>query len=214
MSWNETANVCDATRDELSQGTSQATNPVASKIFITIDKSSQRMTVTVDGIETYSWLVSTGAPGYATPSGTFRASSMNEVWYSKQWDNAPMPHSIFFTKDGHAIHGSYETKRLGRAVSHGCVRLAPENAATLYTLVKQAGVENTTVVISGPQQIVQPRATKRKPRYSEGNFGLPTKRCGLFKRRWCGGSLYSGPRGDYESAPDNHRRRGYLRAIE
>ena len=31
---------------------------------------------------------------------------MNEIWYSKEFDNAPMPHSIFFMKDGHAIHGS------------------------------------------------------------------------------------------------------------
>ena len=87
--------------------------------------------------------------GYATPSGNFTASSMNEVWYSKQWDNAPMPNSIFFTKEGHAIHGSYETKKLGRAVSHGCVRLAPENAKILYSLVEEQGLGNTKVVLTG-----------------------------------------------------------------
>ena len=103
----------------------------------------------VDGIEQYTWPVSTGGPGYATPSGNFTASSMNEVWYSKQWDNAPMPNSIFFTKEGHAIHGSYETKKLGRAVSHGCVRLAPENAKTLYALVEEQGLGNTKVVLTG-----------------------------------------------------------------
>ena len=103
----------------------------------------------VDGIEQYTWPVSTGGPGYATPSGTFTASSMNEVWYSKQWDNAPMPNSIFFTKEGHAIHGSYETKKLGRAVSHGCVRLSPENAKTLYALIEEEGLGNTKVVLTG-----------------------------------------------------------------
>ena len=35
---------------------------------------------------------------------------MNEIWYSKEWDDAPMPHSIFFRKDGYAIHGTYEAK--------------------------------------------------------------------------------------------------------
>jgi hypothetical protein len=74
---------------------------------------------------------------------------MNEIWYSKQWDNSPMPHSIFFVKDGHAIHGSYEVKNLGRAVSHGCVRISPENATTLYALVKENGLENTQVVLAG-----------------------------------------------------------------
>ena len=107
-----------------------------SQILINIDKSLQQMTVLVDGIEKYSWPVSTGKYGYSTPSGTFTPTSMNEVWYSRQWDNAPMPHSIFFLKDGHAIHGSHEVKNLGKPVSHGCVRISPDNAAILYDLVK------------------------------------------------------------------------------
>ena len=74
---------------------------------------------------------------------------MNEIWYSKEWDNAPMPHAIFFMKDGHAIHGSYEVKHLGQPASHGCVRIAPQNATLLYELVKANGLENTQVVLSG-----------------------------------------------------------------
>ena len=107
------------------------------------------MTVLLDGVETYDWPVSTGKAGYSTPSGTYSATSMNEVWYSKQWDNAPMPHSIFFMKDGHAIHGSYEVKNPGKPVSHGCVRISPENATTLYALVEQNGLENTQVTLTG-----------------------------------------------------------------
>ena len=107
------------------------------------------MTVFLDGVETYDWPVSTGKAGYSTPSGTYTATSMNEIWYSKQWDNAPMPHSIFFMKDGHAIHGSNEVKNLGKPVSHGCVRISPENAATLYALVAENGLENTQVVLTG-----------------------------------------------------------------
>ena len=120
-----------------------------SQILINVDKSRQQMTVLVDGIEKYSWPVSTGKYGYSTPSGTFTPTSMNEVWYSKQWDNAPMPHSIFFLKDGHAIHGSHEVKNLGQPVSHGCVRISPDNAAILYDLVKTNGIENTKVVLAG-----------------------------------------------------------------
>ena len=107
-----------------------------SQILVNVDKSLQEMTVFVDGIEKYQWPVSTGVRGYSTPSGNFTASSMNKIWYSKQWDNAPMPHAIFFTKDGHAIHGSLETKKLGRAASHGCVRVSPKNAETLFHLVE------------------------------------------------------------------------------
>jgi lipoprotein-anchoring transpeptidase ErfK/SrfK len=82
--------------------------------------------IVVDGTQRYDWPVSTGLPGYSTPSGTYTASSMNEIWYSKQWDDAPMPHAVFFTKEGHAIHGTNEVQRLGKTASHGCVRLSPK----------------------------------------------------------------------------------------
>jgi hypothetical protein len=49
-----------------------------------------------------------------------------------------MPHSIFFL-GGYAIHGTYSTAQLGRPASHGCVRLAPGNAAALFAMVKSEG---------------------------------------------------------------------------
>src|SRR5215475_3952708 len=119
------------------------------EILITIDKSAQQMLVAVDGMRRYTWPVSTGRGGYDTPSGTFTPFRMEEDHYSKEWDDAPMPHSIFFTKIGHAIHGSYEVKRLGTPASHGCVRLAPQNAAILFDLVKTEGLNSTKVVLTG-----------------------------------------------------------------
>jgi len=125
------------------------TQKAGSAVLININKTKQEMTVFLDGVEKYDWPISTGRAGYSTPSGTYTATSMNEIWYSKQWDNSPMPHSIFFMKDGHAIHGSYEVRNLGKPVSHGCVRILPENATTLYALVKANGSENTQVVLTG-----------------------------------------------------------------
>jgi lipoprotein-anchoring transpeptidase ErfK/SrfK len=118
-------------------------------VLITIDKSAQRMTVAVDGAVRWTWPVSTGSRGYNTPNGSYTAFRMEKDHFSREWDDAPMPHSIFFTKRGHAIHGSYETRRLGRPVSHGCVRLSPGNAAKLYALVQSEGVSNATVVVTG-----------------------------------------------------------------
>jgi len=80
-----------------------------------------------------------------TPNGSFRAFRMEEDHYSKEFDDAPMPHSIFFTKIGHAIHGTDFENRLGSPASHGCVRLSKANASTLYALVQAEGVLNTTV---------------------------------------------------------------------
>ena len=138
MTWNDTTNVCGERSDESAiQTKPRETNPVTSTVLVNIDKANQKMTVFLDGLQRYEWPVSTGLRGYTTPSGTYTASSMNEIWYSKQWDNAPMPHAVFFTREGHAIHGTNETKKLGKPASHGCVRLAPENARTLFALVKE-----------------------------------------------------------------------------
>jgi L,D-transpeptidase catalytic domain len=60
-----------------------------------------------------------------------------------------MPHAIFFMTDGHAVHGSYEVGSLGRPVSHGCVRIAPKNATTLYALVEKVGLKNAQVSLTG-----------------------------------------------------------------
>lgn len=123
--------------------------PARANIMIIIDKSAQKMTVTVNGEERYTWPVSTGRSGYDTPSGDFQPFRMERDHYSREWDDAPMPNSIFFTKIGHAIHGTFEARNLGRPVSHGCVRLSTQNAATLFALVKEEGVFNTRVRLTG-----------------------------------------------------------------
>ena len=125
------------------------TSTARANIMIVVDKSAQKMTVTIDGQERYTWPVSTGRGGYDTPSGEFQPFRMERDHFSREWDDAPMPNAIFFTKIGHAIHGTFETRNLGRAVSHGCVRLAPQNAATLYALVKEEGLFNTRVRLTG-----------------------------------------------------------------
>jgi hypothetical protein len=132
-------------------------------VTVTIDKSIQQMTVEVDGRPLYQWPVSTGkAGGYDTPNGKFKAFRMEKEHFSKEWDDAPMPFSIFFTQKGHAIHGSYDVKRLGTPASHGCVRLLPANAQKLYALVEKEGVLNTTVILTGVTPPSTPAVARRK----------------------------------------------------
>jgi hypothetical protein len=138
-----------------------ATGAAQAKIYITVDKSAQLMTVEVDGVEQYQWPVSSGNPSHETPNGTFRAFRMEEDHYSKEFDDAPMPHSIFFTKIGHAIHGTDSEGKLGIPVSHGCVRLSRAHASTLYALVEKEGVLNTTVTLTGSSQIALARNPRR-----------------------------------------------------
>ena len=140
-----------------------ATGAAQAKISITIDKNAQLMTVAVDGVERYQWPVSTGNPSHETPNGSFRTFRMEEDHYSKEFDDAPMPHSIFFTKIGHAIHGTDSESKLGIPVSHGCVRLSRANAATLYAMVEKDGVLNTTVTLTGSSQIALARNPRGQP---------------------------------------------------
>jgi lipoprotein-anchoring transpeptidase ErfK/SrfK len=102
----------------------------AATILAKVDISEQRMDVFIDGWPRYSWPVSTARSGYYTPTGSFTAQRLAAMWYSRKYDNSPMPHSIFF-KGGYAIHGTEYIKRLGTPASHGCVRLHPDNAAEL-----------------------------------------------------------------------------------
>lgn len=120
--------------------------PAAASIIVHVDRSSERMQVIVDGEPRYDWRVSTARRGYITPPGTYHPQRLAARWYSKKYDNAPMPHSIFFY-GGYAIHGTYEIAGLGHAVSHGCVRLDPSNAAILYGLVERQGFGSTTIVV-------------------------------------------------------------------
>ena len=137
-----------------------ATGAAQAKIAITVDKDNQMMTVAVDGVTRYHWPVSTGNPSHETPNGSFRTFRMEADHFSKEFDDAPMPHSIFFTREGHAIHGTGSEGQLGSPVSHGCVRLSRANASTLYALVEEQGVLNTTVTLTGSSQI----ALARNPR--------------------------------------------------
>jgi lipoprotein-anchoring transpeptidase ErfK/SrfK len=124
---------------------SMAADRANADVYITVSKATQRMTVFVDGKPRYNWAVSTGLNG-GPPSGTFRPQRLEKMWHSRTYDWSPMPHSIFF-HPGFAIHGTGYVSRLGRPASHGCVRLHPANAATLFALVKERK-NRTTISIT------------------------------------------------------------------
>ncbi|WP_306120357.1 MULTISPECIES: L,D-transpeptidase [unclassified Roseitalea] len=119
---------------------------LAASLVVTIDLSEQRLYVRDMSGPLHAWPVSTARSGYCTPVGTYRPIRLERMWYSRKYDNAPMPHSIFF-HGGYAIHGTTETGDLGRPASHGCVRLHPDNARTLFDLVVAHGMAATRIVI-------------------------------------------------------------------
>src|SRR5580658_9816048 len=146
--------------------------PATAEILIRVDKETQTMTVTVDRLVTYVWPVSTGMEGRDTPSGTFQPNRMDSDHHSQEWDNAPMPYTIFFDMHGHATHGFASITHLGNPASHGCVRLAPPNAAILFDLVKMEKMANSTVIITGATPTQQAIAKLRLPTLAAANAPL------------------------------------------
>jgi lipoprotein-anchoring transpeptidase ErfK/SrfK len=130
----------------LLNGTAVAAKRVADGLQINVDVGGQNMEVFADGKRIHRWPISTGRDGYDTPGGTFRPQRLEREWFSKKYDDAPMPYSIFYS-GGFAIHGTNDTRRLGRTASHGCIRLSPGNAAKLFGLVQDYGAGRTRIVI-------------------------------------------------------------------
>lgn len=133
----------------------------ANTLRISIDLGKQQMTVKENGKALYSWPVSSGRAGYRTITGTFKPQWMTRMHYSRKYDDAPMPNSIFF-KGGFAIHATYATGLLGRPASHGCVRLSPGNAKKLYALVEQHGRQATTISVFGEARERAPAVAQHK----------------------------------------------------
>ncbi len=109
--------------------------------------SSQRLSLDVNGSRYADWAVSTARQGYHTPEGSFHATRLERVYYSRKYDNSPMPYSVFFYS-GNAIHGTNHVGALGRPASHGCIRLLPQNAAQLFAMVQHYGMARTRIIIS------------------------------------------------------------------
>lgn len=138
--------------------------PPQPSLLVDINLSTQRLTVSENGSETYTWPISSARAGYRTPTGTFKPTWVSKMWYSRQYDMAPMPHAVFFS-GGVAVHATYATGMLGNPASHGCVRLAPKNAATFYSLVAKHGKDLTRITVRGTPRANGPAmaSNRRKP---------------------------------------------------
>lgn len=136
--------------DKMKVSTASAPAASGDQVKVVIHKASQSMTVSVNGSTDFTTMVSTGMAGKATPSGTFKPHSVEAVHESKEF-HAPLPWAVNIT-GGYYIHGATEgaiawmEKKIPH--SHGCVRVPPVYARKLYDLVREAGLRNTTIVVT------------------------------------------------------------------
>ena len=87
-----------------------------------------------------------GATWVSNSGGDLHMYLLDRMHYSKLYNYTPMPYSIFFLR-GYAIHGTTEVGNLGHPVSHGCVRLRPDNAKILFDLISVHGLQNTSISV-------------------------------------------------------------------
>lgn len=124
-------------------------------LFIHVNKSSQSLTLYVNGFYSGRWAVSTGVAGRSTPDfDTHPDGRIYDSYTSRKYPEGDyrglgnMPYAVFIS-GGFALHGTPEGNwsRLGRPASHGCIRQHPDNAYRLNRLVRQYGVRNTWVTV-------------------------------------------------------------------
>lgn len=119
-----------------------AAQAACARVQISIDLSAQQLTATRKNGDTVVWKISSGRPGFETPTGHYVVYRMEPDHKSDEYEQAPMPFSMFFSSRGLAIHGTYE-RGLGRPASHGCVRLSVANAKKLYEWISEDGGETS-----------------------------------------------------------------------
>ena len=171
-----------------------------------IDLARQKMNVSVNGEPRYSWTISSGTQRYATPTGNFRPQWTAKMWYSRKYDNAPMPHAVFIN-GGVAVHGTSHLSALGRPASHGCIRLAPANAKTFYNLVQRHGLTMTKVSVHGrPNWGSEGAVASRRDRERRNDVASSG---GM---NWFWGNSWASDESAYDTRPlkKNHKAAGYV----
>ena len=111
-------------------------------VLVYVDLGRQLATIYRNGVRIGVSTISSGKPGYTTPTGVFTILEKDKDHRSRTYDNAPMPYQQRLTWKGVAMHAG---NLPGFPASHGCVRLPMEFAKRLFGVTTMGG----TVVIAG-----------------------------------------------------------------
>lgn len=104
-------------------------------LLVTVDLEARVMSVFQGGYEIGAAAVMLGTDEHPTPTGTFPILWKQRHNVSEKYGNAPMPWSLFLTRDGVAIHGGHAVEN-GYA-SHGCIGVPNELASRLFAIAEK-----------------------------------------------------------------------------
>ena len=125
------------------------------ELRLEVDLSERQLHVVVDGEVLESFAVSVGKDKNPTPEGAFKIRKViwNPAWKppDAKWargksarppghpDNPMKRVKMFFREPDYYIHGTDDEESLGKAESHGCIRMNPEDVTRLGQLVMEHG---------------------------------------------------------------------------
>ncbi len=102
-------------------------------VLLVVNLKTQRATLFRNGVPIAASTISTGRPGYSTPTGVFTILQKHVEHYSRTYDNAPMPYMQRLTWRGVSLHAG---NLPGYPASHGCIRMPLGFAKLLYGVTK------------------------------------------------------------------------------
>lgn len=114
--------------------------PGGGEVWLDINLSTQYMTVYQGNSVVMETYISSGRPGFDTPTGTFfinlknGTQDMEGVLGGEYYNVSAVPSVMYFTDRGHAIHGAYWHNNFGAVMSHGCINVPVDLAAYLYEI--------------------------------------------------------------------------------
>jgi lipoprotein-anchoring transpeptidase ErfK/SrfK len=108
--------------------------PATGKLVITVDLEARVISAFRDGHEIGTAVALLGTQAHPTPLGSFPVLNKSRQHFSRKYNNAPMPHSLWITNTGIAIHGS---PVMNGYASHGCIGVPDEFAAKLFAAAKR-----------------------------------------------------------------------------
>lgn len=129
-------------------------------MLLIVNLKTQRAVLFRNGIPIGASTVSTGRPGYETPTGVFTILQKRVEHYSSTYDNAPMPYMQRLTWKGVALHAGHLP---GYAASHGCIRLPAGFARLLY------GETSLGMTVAIIDQAAEPRLAPTPPILASGS---------------------------------------------
>ncbi len=119
--------------------------PLPPEHWVDINLSQQYLRAYEGSTQVNATYVSTGRPGFDTPTGTYyimykyRYDDMEGTLGGEYYYVPAVPWTMYFTNYGHALHGAYWHNNFGNVMSHGCVNLPLGFAEWLYYWLPYGG---------------------------------------------------------------------------